>query len=872
MLTIVKAPPGFGKTTMAQSWAAALAAQGARVAWLSLTALDDDSERFFGALSAALRRAGNDGGADVDADDRDPQWRLRELSIPLRHRTDWLRADVAADPGEVFIVLDDYQEITRADIHAAIAEQLRLAPEQLHLIVLSRTEPPIERAELRAHDAVLELGEQTLRFTLAETQLLLRRSQAGSAAHDAAPLHAMTGGWIAALRAALLTARIHGDPDDYLRQLPATLRPINALFTELLERLPAEQLDFLHRVSVADRLCAPLAETLSGRSDAQSLLERLERQQLFVTALDEEPRWFAFHPLFRDCLLRHARQRDTLLEPRLRRRAAAWYAEHALWVEAIDQSLAAGDTAPALAWIEDHAMAAVGAGDLLTLLAWERRLRAHLVESPLRLRLAFAWALALAMNCDKALALLDGVEAEFAAQPRARAAVGAECLALRAVIVCTLGDYDGAGELAQQSRAAIGAATPRPWVASALRNVEAAMHLHGGRWRALYATPPAAGEGDVANADGDAPLADRTALAWRLSIRGLAEVRQGRLDDAAALLERGVAVGGSSRTLAALPVPTLAWVRYLQDRRADAAQLNAAHWDLNKRVGPIEGLTAGYLVAARCARLDGQPIVARQWLDEGASIGAARGWRRAELLLLLEKVRQCLLDGRAAEADACAHRVGVLAAAAAARKPLDRVDFQRAEQTARAWCALADGRAADAADRLAPLAADAQADGRVVDAIGLLGALALAHAATPPTANGIGAAAHDALAQALALVATSGAVRALVDQPVAIAPLLRRAAERDAAGDGVAPALTQALHASGAGAEATNDAGATALLERLSPRERHILQLLGVGRSNKEVARALGITPETVKTHVSRILGKLGAQNRAQAVAMVAAR
>lgn len=868
-LTVVKAPPGYGKTTVAQSWAEALAGEGLRVAWLSIDASDDDFERFFSAVAAAVRRACAAAAAPAAGVP------VCEVSVPLRHRLAWLVAELTADPGEFFLVLDDFHEITQGEIHQALSAQLRYLPPNLHLIVLSRCELPVDLAALRAHDAVLEIDAQMLRFDADETLQLLRRAHPGAAdAHEAAQLSALTGGWVAALRAALLSARLQGGAPQAERRAPGTLRSVNALFAELLEQLPPELLDFMQRVSVAERLCAPLAMRLSGRADAQAVLEQLERQQLFITAQDEWQQWFAFHRLFRDCLLRSARQRDPALVPALHRQAAAWSAEQGLWSEAIGHALAAGDTAQGLAWIEAHAMNVVGAGDLLTLLAWERQLRVHLVESPLRLRLAFAWGLGLAMACDKALVLLDGVEAELARAPVGeQPALRCECAALRAVVVCTTGDYELAATLAAQC----GLHAPHPpWVESALRIVATAACLHASRWAQLYACELVARDSVPQRA------ADLTAEAYGLSIRGLAELRQGHLDDAAEWLMRGLALGEGSAPLAALPAPTLALVRYLQGRTGEAAALNAAHLGVNKRVAPIEGLYAAYLVAARIARLDGQPVAARRLLDEGESIGAARGWRRVEVVLLLEKLRLCLLDGRAAEAGACAARIEALAAAAKAR--LEQVDFAAAASLGRAWCALAEGRFAAAVPALQALLDEARREQRVLDATVLLGSLALAHQAA-----GDAPAAHRALREGCALVRASGAVRALLDQPLSMAPLLhaaqraaQRAAQQSAQQAGAEPGLPAwqqevLAHAwrvlgytaaQGEADEPARPAAATAL-GTLSPREHHILQMMAGGQSNKEIARGLGIAPETVKTHVSKIFTKLGAQNRAQAAAMV---
>lgn len=895
-LTLVKAPPGYGKTTVAQSWAETLAGEGARVAWLSLSAQEDEPQRFFAALEAAVRggvpqarRHGRAGDAPNDPPDDLPEdhWHdgpaplaagapagpggeaalaVRELSIPLRHRVAWLMDRLCADPSDFYLVLDDCHEITRPEIHQALVAQCRHAPAQMHLILLGRSEPPVGLGELRARAALLEVDAQTLCFDLAETQALLGRSHGGWQPDDAPLLHELTGGWIAALRAALLAARLHGPAAQALRRQPATLRSINALFSELLARLPAVQRSFLLRTSVAERLCAGLAQRLSGQADAQALLLALERQQLFIMPLDEQPQWFALHRLFREFLLREATDADAAQVSALQRQAAHWFAEQRQWSAAIGHALAAGDVALALGWIEQHAMQVLGAGGLLTLLGWERQLRSHLLESPLRLRLAFAWGLGLAMACDKALVLLDGVQAQLGAEAPARqAALRIECLALRAVVVSTTGDHALAQALAEQCGTAEGQA---PWVVNALRNVRAASHLHSGRWDSLAVAP--------ALLDDQAPPTgashDVTACAWRLSIRGLAELRQGHLHEAEALLEEGLRLGersgGPASVLAALPAPTLALLRYLQDRTAEAAQLNARHLPLNQRVAPIEGLCHAYLVAARVARLHGQPGAARRLLDEARSIAAARGWRRAEVSLLQEHARLCLLDGRPAEAGAAATQIEQLAADPT-RSELDRRDFGRTAACTRAWCDLTGGAAPRASAVLQDLLAQALEDGRALDALGLAGALALAQQAL-----GSSHAARATLAQACVDLVASGALRALLDQPAPLLPLLQALAAAPAppvlAASLPGQALLQRLLAAGAaqpGVMATNPATP---VQRLSPREQHILQLLAGGRSNKEIARGLGITPETVKTHVSKIFTKLGAHNRAQAVAMAA--
>ncbi|MBL8350774.1 MAG: hypothetical protein JNL87_10700 [Burkholderiaceae bacterium] len=865
LLTLVTAPPGYGKTSVALGWCHALAGDGACVAWLRLGPDDNHAERFLGVLAVALRRA-------CGSEDRfDMPWAPGDLSIPAPQRLEWLLELVASQGRTVVLFIDNAHELQSAAPLHALSTLLSFAPEEFHLVLIGRAELALPLASLRAQDAVLDVPAEALRFDLVETEQLLRKSRSAAVdTEQAAQLQAYTGGWIAAMRAALLTWQVAPGPG--LQGTPGLpgigtgtpLKSVQALFNELLQQLPAATLEFIEQLSIADRMCPALAVHLTGRAEASELLDALERQQLFITPLDDEG-WTEFHPLFRDFVRRRAQGRDAPRRVALHRAAAAWFAERSLWADAIEHALAGADNAQALAWIEQQAMTLVGAGDLLTLLAWERQLRAHLVQSPRRLRLAFAWSLSLAMACDRALALLDGVEAELDTDPVDAAAAPwrDECLALRAVLVANTGDNEFAAEIAARVR---GGAGQPPWVANAVRNVVAAAHLHAGRWRHLYGTAPLVGVARTGARPGDPMSID-----YRLSIHGLAEFRQGHLDDASMQLEQAMAMarraerGPQSRVLAALPAPTLAMVRYEQDRVAEAARINAEHFDVNRRVGPIEGLYFAYLLAARAARLDGQAVRARYLLDEGECIAAARGWRRAVVALRLERLRMCLLDGRIAEGGAAVDGIAAMAHPGPGRPALECRDFAQAADVARGWHALVDGRAEMAIEPLVRSRDSAAASGRQLDVILLDTSLALAH-----HASGAKPAALEHLLLACRAALAVGALRSMVDQPAPLQPLLQLwlARRRELAPDEALDALVQRLlNAAGAG---TARRGAASLIETLSPRELHILKLVADGQSNKEIARGLGIAPETVKTHVSKVFGKLGASNRAQAAAMIA--
>lgn len=131
-LTTIKAPAGFGKTSLALSWVEILTAAGARVVWLSLEPEDDNEERFLRYVAAAVRRACAGAGASEAA----PDWMVADLSIPLDRRVEWLIEELAAQPEDIFLFLDDYQEITQTSIHDGVSLLLRRAPENVHLIIL----------------------------------------------------------------------------------------------------------------------------------------------------------------------------------------------------------------------------------------------------------------------------------------------------------------------------------------------------------------------------------------------------------------------------------------------------------------------------------------------------------------------------------------------------------------------------------------------------------------------------------------------------------------------------------------------------------------------------------------------------------------
>ncbi|MDB5998675.1 MAG: hypothetical protein JWP52_374, partial [Rhizobacter sp.] len=491
LLTVVKAPPGYGKTTLALAWSSQLAALGALVGWLSLDPSDCDIARFAFYVTTALDRA----GIDV--------LKIRQAMLaPLcvvnpDSLVALLLNGIAEQSNDVFLFLDDIHclmEPSLADaapgepsVLAMVALLCRRAPPNLHLVMLGRADLPSSLLSQVSPENLLEVDATALGFDLAETTQLAHKLRGEPLAPDEIhALHTTTQGWPAAIRAVLLSLN-HGMKPQLCGKAFAPNRPISALMEDVLDHLPLALTDFMIRLAVVDKVCVDLAAALTDAPDARSMLEQIGHRQLFFSARDAEQRWFSFHPLFRDQLLRRLSDTHAAEVGALHRRADEWFAANDLWSHAVCHALLAGDNARAIAWIEQCAMRLVQTGDLLTLLSWQSQLRSHFLEMPPRLKLAFAWALGHAMASTEATRLLDQIEAGLTDDDPQTDDMRWECLALRALLRNVDDDGDAAYLLARQYLAH----DPRDaWIRNVMLNIVASTHLRTGHWQAFHSVAP----------------------------------------------------------------------------------------------------------------------------------------------------------------------------------------------------------------------------------------------------------------------------------------------------------------------------------------------------------------------------------------------
>lgn len=383
-LTLIIGSAGWGKTTLLAQWLGSTT-RSARVACVDLDAADEDPVRFWSSAVTAL--AGTDAAFEPLRRHLDPLTVVADQWTPVMVAA----ADRAVD--DVALVLDGYQHIRSTTVHDAIARLLQHGPERLHLVIASRSEPPLPVARLRANDQVNELGPSELRISDDEAgPLLARVSGRNLSEEQTRVLVDSIEGWPAGLHLTALSLRAREDLDDFVDSFGGDDRFIlDYLTDEVLDAQPAEVRRFLVETSVLDRLSADLAEAVTDIAAAPELLRHVEREQLFLLPLDHRRVWFRYHPLFRDALRRTLdldRERRVLLE----RRAAAWFIEHEQSGRAIDHLLAAGDRHEAADLVASAHWPLISAGQTSTVLGWLDRLPGRLVRNDARLLLARASA------------------------------------------------------------------------------------------------------------------------------------------------------------------------------------------------------------------------------------------------------------------------------------------------------------------------------------------------------------------------------------------------------------------------------------------------------------------------------------------------
>ncbi|MEJ2262597.1 MAG: LuxR C-terminal-related transcriptional regulator [Anaerolineales bacterium] len=385
-LTLLSAPAGFGKTTLLSQW---ISQSKTPFAWLSLDKDDNDRVRFLAYCIAALRRINVNVDDQLLATLQSPQQpHIETVLIPLINQ-------IAATKDRFALVLDDYHLIESREIHDALAFILDHQPPSLHLVIASRSDPPLPVAKMRARREINEVRAAHLRFSLEEGDRFLNQVQGLNLSRaDLQSLIGRTEGWIAGLQMASLTLKRKVDASVYIQDFAGSHDYIADYLTdEVINQLPEHIHDFLLRTSILDRLSGSLCDAVTGQQDSQHILKQLKGANLFVVSLDDESQWYRYHRLFSDLLHQRLLQSKPQVVPDLYLKASEWFETNGFMDHAIDYSLRGRHFQRAVVLIEQVAEQIIERSEIAMLLRWLDGLPEELVRDRVTLSIFYAWAL-----------------------------------------------------------------------------------------------------------------------------------------------------------------------------------------------------------------------------------------------------------------------------------------------------------------------------------------------------------------------------------------------------------------------------------------------------------------------------------------------
>lgn len=364
-LTLVAAPAGHGKTTAVRAWCEST--KGA-LAWVTLDGEDNDPTRLWFCVATAVDRAHEGLG-------RRALQRLRVPGLPMEAAVDELLNALAEFGGDLTLVLDDLHTVTNGDCLASIDYAVERLPASARLIAVTRSDPALGLARLRARGALVELRAGELSFTAAEARELL--VERGGLRLDDGQIEALrhrTGGWPAVLSLAGLWLRTVDDQRRAVTEFGGNHRYVaEYLRHEVLEGWDAEHRAFLLRAAVLGDFTAELCDAVLGRSDSALILAELEDCNAFVSSL-EQGGWFRVHALFAEFATARLASDDPAAVVAIHRRAAGWLRSRGLYVNATVHASAAGDSEVVAELLSECDLTMIHNGRAGTLLRWAQTL------------------------------------------------------------------------------------------------------------------------------------------------------------------------------------------------------------------------------------------------------------------------------------------------------------------------------------------------------------------------------------------------------------------------------------------------------------------------------------------------------------------
>lgn len=866
---LVSAAAGFGKTTLLASWIRAFAPGHPPVAWVTLDAGDNAPIPFWTYVLTALDRC-HPG--------------LSRSSFAALHDTphaSWqtmltaLINGLARQQERLVLVLDNYEAITEPSIQAQIAFLLEHLPPTLCVVLATRTDPPFSLARLRAQAQILELRAEQLRATDKEMAAFLHNvMDLRLAEHDIQAVDTRLQGWWAGMQLAALAWNGSTLPSNLLQGAQGNQPALfEYLVHEVLDRQPEQVQTFLLRTSILPRLCNTLCNAVLEKQDSQLFLEQLERANLFLSPLDDQRQWYAYHPLFAEVLRARLEQTSPTEVPGLHLRASRWYAAHHARSEAIQQALQAREWSWAASLLEQVPSQHLWSWSESALPpSWMEQLPREVVRERPRLCLAEAssqfWIAAPDVTESRVRDARSAwirahqrekqqLMAQEAQEPEAPLHLLGEIAAFQATIA---GFYQGdVGATRAYCQEALTHLGDQQWAAQVqMTFAQARAHVSQGNVGQGRQQMQASWSRIKAEGDRAFESIYWCELAWEMTMEGkLHQAWQWSQQATHAL----PSFEGHQPAQVCWPLTYQARILHEWNRLEEAQHLAEQAIKLGEQAEILAFLPLAYTLLVRIALSQGKLEEAKK-----ASQQLEYSWRsmpspyRTALWSSVDQMRFWLACGDLPQAR---RWVSDLEQGNPLVSPLAR----ERQQVAHVRLLLAEAEPDHALKLLTPLVKRATATQRWYHVLEMWLLQTQAYQMLQQQQD-----AQAVLAQAVHLAAPEGYIRSFVDEGPSLAALLsqlkkQKPQEKDLP---YLETLLQAFHQQPpvqAQREKEPALSLQPLLDPLSTREQDVLHLLARGASNQDIAEALVIAPGTVKHHITHILSKLEATNRTQAVA-----
>lgn len=831
-LTLITAPAGFGKTTLAYDWIRQL---DCAVAWLSLDDGDNDPKRFWNYVLAALQSILPDFAEGA-----------REALInPLLNQEVGLTIlinELAELEQDISLILDDFHLVEHEAIHHSVRFLVDNIPPQLRLIISSRVEPNLPLARMRARRELVEVTASDLRLTATEvSEFFNAMMQFDLSEANLAALEARTEGWIAGLQMVALSMQGHDDLDNFIAAFTGSHHHIlDYLVEEVLEKQAPHIQDFLLQTSVLDSLNASLCDAVTQGTDSQAILDRLSQGNLFISALDDERKWYRYHQLFAEFLRNRLQQKDRALITELHLRAANWFNQQERIPEAIEQLIAGEQFEDAADFIEEHgAQIFWRYHEWVRLHRWLDALPRHLVYGRPILCAAYAWAHVLTGHPDKMAFYLE--VGEQALSPDDNHDTIGEIITLKAENAMLQGRFQDALDLASEALTYLSEDN------IIIRSLS--VQIQGYIYRNM---------GNVKEASRNLSEAYRLSLrsgnlmigVFARSDLGVVKILQGRLNEAHDIFEK--ILHDETGKYSSPPISAYIGLGDIARERNEVEQSLAylqQGIELAEQYGVSTLTRHGNMLLAYSYLAHGDIEEAKQACDIAVASAHRSGLERIITQSRAHEMNLNIRQNNLAYAEDW-----VLSRNLSLETP---VTYSREmELVVYARLMIAKAQYEDAIALLTKIISNAEKDERMGNVIEDLVLLALA-----TCKNGDDSQALVHLERAIELAASENYLRVFVEGGDDIARLLRLLAGNSRYVNYISRIL-----------DAHDDTPSTTVriegerIEELSERELEVLRLLAVGMSNREIAEQLIIGSSTVKTHTLNIYRKLYVNNRTHAV------